>query len=139
MTKSWLKLYVHYVWATKHRVPHITQSVEKQIHNFVKSECRKLGCEPVAIGGMPDHIHLLLQMNASVSPSELMKQVKGKLAHTINKEEWQHNSDTFAWQNGYGALSIDYRQLDQVISYIHHQKEHHSNKQTILQFEKMAQ
>ena len=78
------------------------------------------------IGGVADHVHLLLSMPASASPAQAMQQIKG------GSSLWLHKTFSelrdFSWQEGYGAFSVSVSQLPETIAYIANQKAHHRKK-----------
>ena len=59
--------------------------------------------------------------------SKLIQEVKGASSHDINQ---QGIGFKFAWQRGYGALSLGQKQLDQAVAYVERQKEHHRDQTT---------
>jgi putative transposase len=126
--RSKVVVFLHFVWSVKYHTDAIPAELERRVHRLISSEVEKLGGAVVAIGGMLDHIHLLVQMTGTLSPSQLMKQVKGTSSSFINSHRASF-SEQFRWQDGYGCFSIgtDPESRSSVISYIQHQKEHHSN------------
>lgn len=82
---------------------------------------------------MPDHIHILLKMDSKISLSDLMRFIKGKSSLFLNENYKFING--FEWQRGYGAFSINANQVSIAATYIQHQKQHHKNDDTIMDFE----
>lgn len=80
----------------------------------------------LAIGGMPDHIHILIGMRPHQALSGLLKEVKGSSSKWINERRFLRSH--FTWQEGYGAFSYSKSDLPKVLSYIQHQEEHHRIK-----------
>jgi putative transposase len=95
-----------------------------------------MGCTVYAIGGMPDHVHLVVRMPGRLSPAALMKQVKGASSVLLNEVRPEF-SERFDWQDGYGCLSIGQSrdELETVIAYVRRQKEHHANNDLMLDWE----
>jgi len=75
---------------------------------------------PVRIGGVEDHVHLLLKMNATHSVANLVREIK-KSSNSWLKER----VPSFAWQEGYGAFSVSQERMKGVEKYIRNQVEHH--------------
>lgn len=79
------------------------------------------------IGGVEDHVHLLLSLPATMPIAKAMQLIKG------GSSKWVHETfpeqRLFAWQVKYGAFSVSASQLDTVVRYIQGQEEHH-RKQT---------
>jgi putative transposase len=129
------QLYVHLVWATRDREPWITAEIEPRIFARVAVKCREHRCTAIAIGGMPDHIHLLLRLHPTIAVSQLVKEVKGASAyhvtHVLSPET------AFAWQHGYGAFSIRRNEVPAVKRYVLHQQEHHGGKNLLFELERI--
>jgi putative transposase len=124
MPNSNSEIYLHFVWTTYRRHELITAEVERPLYACILTECRSMGCEALAIGGMPDHVHLAVRMATRVSPASLMQWVKG-VSSTATREHVVQPGDLFGWQDGYGVFSFSRSHLPKVISYIRNQKHHH--------------
>ena len=126
MSQSYTKLWIHAIWATKHRQELIDFSIEKRMYDFIWQELTELGCPVRIINGMPDHVHVLFLQNPQKTISDIVKQIKGSSSHFINREDLI--LEKFAWQTGYAAFSVSESQLDAVYYYIKNQKQHHLKK-----------
>ncbi|MCU0392192.1 MAG: IS200/IS605 family transposase, partial [Thermoflexibacter sp.] len=118
--QSYVKIWVHTVFSTKNRQPLISSKIEAKVHQLLKDELITMGCFVQIINGMEDHVHLLFLLNNQKSIAEVMKNVKGATSHTINQENMTH--EKFAWQGGYGALSVSDRRVGEVEKYIKNQQ-----------------
>jgi putative transposase len=140
--RRWSKviIFVHFIWATKSHTDQIPTNLERRVHRIISAEVESMKGEVLAIGGMSDHVHLLVQMPGMVSASQLMKQVKG-ISSTFINENRPGFSEQFRWQDGYGAFSAGTGEayLARVISYIRHQKEHHANHSLIPEWEETGE
>jgi putative transposase len=123
MRGRYTQLYIHLVWATWDRLPLLSAEVELLIFPAILAKCQALKCEPVAIGGIEDHVHLLVRLDPAVSVSQLVKELKGSSSHLIGKQI--PGGETFKWQGGYGAFSVGASEKDRVVNYIRNQKTHH--------------
>ena len=116
-------VFIHFVWATFDRLPIVADTIERELFRYISQVCIDDGCEILAVGGMPDHVHLLVKLSLTRSCSDLMKHVKGGSSRHVSKElkpgEW------FQWQGSYGAFSVSRRDVKAVIRYIQDQKRHH--------------
>lgn len=97
-------LYVHLVWSTWDRMPLLSAMIKPRVHVFLNGECRRIGALPIAIGGIDDHVHVLVRMPAALSVAALVKQLKGSSSHFVNHEI--PKSGGFRWQGAYGAFTI---------------------------------
>ena len=116
-------LYVHLVWATTRRLPLITADVTPRLYAHMAQRCRHLSCVPLAIGGMPDHVHLLVDLHPTVTVALLMKDVKG--ASSLFMRTLLVPGSFFQWQTGYAAFSVSKRSLPRLQDYIANQEQHH--------------
>lgn len=125
MPRSSTQIALHFVWATKRREPILTPQWELMVYRCIQNECRRLGGTVLALGGMPDHVHLLVSVPGSLSPANLMKQVKGVSARFANGE--LPLTAFLEWQEGYNARSVSLSHVERVKEYILRQKQHHAD------------
>ncbi|MBF8285961.1 MAG: transposase IS200-family protein, partial [Anaerolineales bacterium] len=83
MRAPFTQLYLHCVWATWDRLPLLTPKIEQVVYASILDKCRELKSEALAIGGMPDHVHLLVRLHTTVAVADLLKEVKGASSHLI--------------------------------------------------------
>jgi REP element-mobilizing transposase RayT len=124
MRSTYTQLYVHCVWSTWNRLPLLKPNIREIVYAAIAKECQVLKCTLIAIGGIDDHVHLLVGYLPTVSISALMKQVKGSSSHLINSE--MRPDMFFKWQSAYGAFSVSQSELDRVAAYIRNQEQHHA-------------
>lgn len=117
-------LYCHLVWATWERLPLITPEIEPLLYAAIAAKCRDLGAEPLAIGGLSDHVHLLVRFPRSLALATLIQEVKGASSHLVTHR--LKPREFFKWQGGYGAFTVSLETLPAVRAYIQNQKKHHS-------------
>jgi putative transposase len=125
------KLYYHLVWSTHDRQGFITLDKEGQLYGYIVSKSDALGCIVHAIGGMDDHLHLVVSIPPKISISDFVKQIKGSSSHYFNHNQVSLNGAKFNWQNEYGVFSLGSKQLEQAIAYVKNQKQHHAEQTTI--------
>jgi REP element-mobilizing transposase RayT len=117
-------VFVHLVWATWDRLPLLTGAVERDAHRAIEAKCGELGAEVLVIGGVEDHVHLLVRLPATLAFADLMKHVKGASAHLI--AQCTHADQFFKRHVGYAAFSVSVGHLSRVTRYIAQQREHHA-------------
>jgi putative transposase len=114
---------LHFVWATHKRMPWIKPEIAEAVHRYIETVARNDRCEVLAVGGMPDHIHLFVCMSTTVSLGRLMQHAKGGSSHLI-----QHDllpGSFFRWQDGYAIFSVRPSDKKRVVAYIQNQEQHH--------------
>lgn len=78
----------------------------------------------LAAGGTANHVHLLASLSKNIALSELVGDIKRDSSVWIKDQGLRYSK--FHWQDGYGAFSVGYTQLNVVKKYIARQKEHHA-------------
>lgn len=126
MPSAWTQNYYHMVFSTKNREGMIVPELETRLYPFMGGIVRDLRCNLLAVNGMPDHVHLLVNYRADLSHSDLLQQVKGRSSKWIN-ETFSHLGH-FNWQEGYGGFTVSKSAVETVAQYIAHQKEHHKRQ-----------
>ena len=125
MANTYTQLYIHLVFSPKNRTALIKKEwkddLEKYITGIVQNHKHKL----IAIGSMPDHIHIFIGMRPVQSISSLVQNVKSESSKWIKENKFCRSS--FAWQEGFGAFSYSKAHVDDVIRYIQNQEAHHGS------------
>jgi putative transposase len=119
---SRVEVYLHLVWSTWDRAPLLTPDVRPRVYLCMREEAARLKAEIIAIGGIEDHVHVLLRLPATGTIAAVVKQLKGSSSHLTNHEVLPRG---FKWQGGYGASSVSRRAVPRVREYILNQEEHH--------------
>jgi len=129
------KLYYHFIWGTKNRLPLIDTAFESELYRVIAAKAKDLGGFVHAIGGTEDHIHLGVSAPPKVAPAKFIGDVKGNSSHYVNhiiKPDFE-----FYWQDEYGVLSFGEKNLSVIVRYIQDQKKHHAEGTLIAAMERM--
>ena len=124
MRHNKLSLFVHLIWSTWDRVPLINESIERRLYRMIQQQSEMHGCKILAIGGVADHVHLLLEFPTTIDLSTLVKNIKGPSSLFANDELGFGGS--FKWQASYAAFSVSRWDVGKIQLYIEQQKEHHA-------------
>jgi REP element-mobilizing transposase RayT len=119
-------MYIQIVFAVKGRENLIHQEWEGELYKYISGIVSNKEQKMLAINGMPDHIHILIGMRPSCCLSDLVREIKKSSNEFINEKKFLRFK--FQWQEGYGAFSYSHSALDNVITYIQNQKEHHKKQ-----------
>ena len=119
------RLFYHFVWATKLRLPLITDANRDAIYNAIGSKVRLANGIVHAINGMPDHVHLVATVPPSIALAKFVNEAKGSSSHLANRLTALASDRSFKWQESYGVLSISEAHLPVVIRYVVNQQRHH--------------
>jgi putative transposase len=125
MSHSFHCVHVHFVWATWDRLPLITSDIEKRVYGAIRAKCEELKCPVLAIGGIENHVHLLVKLHPTVAQSLLARDVKGASSHLVT--HILRPGEFFKWQGSYASFAVEPERLPQVVAYIENQKEHHAS------------
>lgn len=134
MRRAGIAIYAHIVWATWDRLPLLTKEIEQRVHRAIAAKCLELGGELIALGGIEDHVHMLVGLPARLSLAEFVGNVKGASSHLATHEALPTGA-FFKWQGAYGAVSVSPRDLAEVSAYIGNQREHHTTKTLVPDWE----
>ena len=129
------KLYYHFIWGTKNRLPLIDSALEPELYRVIVAKAQGMGGFVHAIGGIEDHVHLGVSIPPKIAPAKFIGDVKGNSSHYVNhviKPDFE-----FRWQDEYGVLSFGEKNLSVVVRYIHNQKQHHADGTLIAEMERM--
>ena len=122
MPSTHLSLHVHIVFSTKNREPIILPVWRDRLHAYIGGILRTLQAIPDSVGGVEDHIHLLVGIRANHAVADLVREIKSLSSRWIHEELGQTR---FAWQEGYGAFTISSSEIAALQEYISKQEEHH--------------
>jgi putative transposase len=120
---SYVSSYFHCVFSTKERRPLITPALRERLWPFLGGIARQNKMKAIEIGGVADHVHLLLSLPSTMAISKALQLLKGGSSKWIHETFPEHR--LFARQEEYGAFSVSVSQLDKTIEYIKGQPEHH--------------
>ena len=123
---SYVSSYFHCVFSTKERRPLITPALRERLWPFLGGIARQHKMKALEIGGVADHLHLLLSLPATLSPAKAMQLLKGGSSKWVHETFPEHR--LFGWQEKYGAFSVSVSQLDRIIGYIQGQEAHHRTR-----------
>jgi len=116
MPNTYTQIYIHYVFATEIRMPLIKGDKQQELYAYSAGIVRDLNCFMQCIGGMEDHVHLLVGLHPTLSVSEFAQKFKANTSRFINEKGWVLGK--FNWQGGFGAFSVSQSGLMQVRDYI---------------------
>ena len=120
---SFVSCLIHCVWATKERRPLIQADVQGRLWPYLGGIARENGMKALVVGGVEDHVHILVAIPSTLSVAKSVQLLKG------NSSKWIHETfpeqRSFGWQDGYGAFSIGVSGVEDPTKYIQGQAEHH--------------
>jgi putative transposase len=122
---------LHFVWATHRRLPLITPALEVELYQVLTDQAQSLECQVLALGGVSDHVHLVVSVPSKHAPFEIAKQLKGASSAWVRQHIRPNqpiSAEPFGWQDNYACFSLSRTHLKQAIYYVTHQKQHHAEQ-----------
>jgi putative transposase len=126
MANTYTQFYVHLVFTPMNENALIKKSWKDSLEKYITGIVQNNGHKMIAIGCMPDHIHIFIGYNVNQLIPDLVEKIKTSSNAWI--KEGRLSKFKFGWQRGYGAFSHSRSQLDSVVKYILNQEEHHQKK-----------
>ena len=137
MPTSYYQVFIHLIWGTWDRLPLISEQIRPRLYAALIAKCQAHQCVALAVGGVENHVHLLVKLHSTISVADLVKELKGSSSHLITHEIAP--DEFFKWQGSYGAVSVNPAEIDVVERYIKNQKQHHAAQELVLTWEKVEQ
>lgn len=119
---TYCSLNYHVVFATKNRLPTIERVWMPRLHAFVEGIVRDLGGIALSIGGVEDHVHLLVSLKPAHCLADVVRDMKKSSSGWVHD---QFGAPEFSWQRGYAAFTLSHSGIPTVRSYLLTQEEHH--------------
>ena len=125
MASTYLSLHFHLVFGTRNRDPIIDSAWRSRLHEYLGGTIRGLGGFPEEVGGVADHVHLLVGLRATHCLADVMRELKKASSMWVHEEL---GIPHFAWQEGYAAFTVSATARESVRRYILNQEEHHRGR-----------
>ena len=126
MAGTYSRIHIQVVFAVKGRDNLLLKPWREEVFKYMAGIINEKGQKSIIVNGVTDHVHVFVGLKPSVALADLVREVKNNSSNFINKKRFVQGR--FSWQEGYGAFSYSYSQLDTVYKYILHQEEHHREK-----------
>ena len=121
MARNCVWVRVHLVWSTKYRAPTIAEGWRQNLYAYIAGIIRNKAGKLISVGGTDDHIHVYLSLPSRISLSVMVNAIK---THSSRWVRIHHNKG-FAWQRGFGAFSMNFKNESRLRRYIDNQSQIH--------------
>src|SRR4051812_15751967 len=125
MSSTYLSLHYHLVFSTKSRQPLIDAAWRARLHEYLGGTIAALGGFSQRVGGVVDHVHLLVGLKATHCLADVLRELKKASSVWVHEQIGERG---FAWQEGYAAFTVSATARAAVRQYIAHQEEHHRTR-----------
>lgn len=122
MPSTYSNLIYHIVFATKGRAPLIEAEWMDRLHRYLAGTANALGGNALEVGGISDHVHLLLVLRPSHSVADFVRDLKKESSKFVHRDLAR---PAFAWQVGYGVFTVGEERVAGLRHYIQNQAAHH--------------
>lgn len=126
MPNTYSQIYIQAVFAVQERANLIQPEWREELYKYITGIITNKGQKLIAIGGVADHVHILIGIKPDYKISDLIRDIKANSSRFINQKGFLRGK--FYWQEGFGAFSYSRSQLDDVAKYIFNQQKHHAKK-----------
>ncbi|MBU1218288.1 IS200/IS605 family transposase [Myxococcota bacterium] len=123
MPQSYSSIYIHYIFSTQERKTFLKSGkVRSELYSYLKMLFAEFSCKVIEVGGTDDHIHILISASRETSSAYIMREIKSRSSVYLKT---RIGLNEFKWQGGYGAFSVSFSEIDNVVRYIQNQEVHH--------------
>ncbi|MGA3105268.1 MAG: IS200/IS605 family transposase [Terriglobales bacterium] len=123
MAHKYPNILIHIVFSTKNRRDLIPNELHTLLWKYLAGIGRNHKIPVLAAGGTANHVHVLVALPTDVTVAKVVQILKANSSRWIG----EHSID-FAWQEGYGSVSVSASHLQIVQNYIERQPEHHTKR-----------
>jgi REP element-mobilizing transposase RayT len=122
MSSTYADLHCHIVFSTKNRRPLIRDPWRQELHAYLGGIVKRLGAVPTMVGGVEDHVHLLVALKTDHAVANIVRETKKASTEWIRASKGEKE---FGWQNGYAVFSVSAEGRSAAVAYIADQEQHH--------------
>jgi putative transposase len=124
------KIEYHFVWVTKYRYQVLTGEVGLRVRELVRQTCERLEIEIIRGVVSNDHVHLLISAPPTLSPSGIMRRIKGRSSSKLFSE-FKHLKKRYwgqhFWARGYFCVTAGELTKEMINAYLEHHFERRSD------------
>lgn len=121
MPHSHTSISLHVIFGVKNRAAMLPADLIARLCSYIGGIARNLDCVLMAGNGMPDHLHLLLSLDPSRAPADVVRDLKANSSRWVKEQTGR----VFAWQEGYGMFAVSASLVPRARTYIGNQERHH--------------
>ncbi len=114
----------HVVWCPKYRRSVLIDGVDVRLKELLVEKCAEHQAEIIELEVMPDHVHLLVEVDPQYGIHRLVKQIKGYSSRILRQEfPWLRSRIPTLWTNSYFVSTVGGSPLEAIKKYIENQKD----------------
>ncbi len=113
----------HIVWCPKYRRKVLVNGVADRLNELIREVCKEIQVEIIEMEIMPDHIHLLLEVDPQFGVHKAVKKIKGRTSRILRQEfPYLKTKLPTLWTNSYFVSTVGGAPLEIIKQYIENQK-----------------
>ena len=113
----------HVVWCPKYRRKVLVNGVDTRLKELIIQVCQEIQVEIIEMEIMPDHVHLLLEVDPQFGIHKAVKTIKGRTSRVLRQEFSQLKTKLpTLWTNSYFVSTVGGAPLEIIKKYIEGQK-----------------
>lgn len=113
----------HVVWCPKYRRKVLVDGVDTRLKELIEEICNESCIDIIEMEIMPDHVHLLMEVDPQFGIHKAIKLIKGRTSNILRQEfKWLRSRIPSLWTNSYFVSTIGNTPLSAIKQYIENQK-----------------
>lgn len=113
----------HVVWTPKYRRKVLVEGVDERLKVILAELCAETECDLLAVEVMPDHVHLLVQVDPQFGIHKFVKLAKGRSSRLLRQEfAWLKSRLPTLWTNSYFLSTVGGAPLSVIKQYVENQR-----------------
>lgn len=113
----------HVVWCSKYRRPVLVNGVDGRLKDIIRETCAEIHAELIEMEVMPDHVHLLVEVDPQYGIHRAVRLIKGRSSRLLRDEyPWLKSRLPTLWTNSYFVSTVGGAPLKTIRQYIENQK-----------------
>ena len=113
----------HVVWCPKYRRKVLVDGVDKRLKEIAQAVAEEMRFEIIEMEVMPDHVHMLVEVDPQLGIHKAVKRIKGRSSHDLREEfPWLRRRLPSLWTNSYFVSTVGGAPLAAARRYIEDQK-----------------
>jgi len=114
----------------------IVEGWRASLHAYLGGIVKGINGVPLAIGGIEDHVHLLVGLRATHRSDYVLRDVKADSSSWVHEVVGRRD---FEWQAGYLGLTVSPSQIERVKNYVLNQEERHRRQTFQVEYVEMLE
>ena len=114
------------VFQTYHWEPTLTKENRKELFAYISGTLKQKGCFVYQVGGIDNHIHIIVDIHPNIEVSQLVKDIKLASTSLIKSKNLFRNFK--GWNEGFGGFTYSPQARQNLIKYVKEQEEHHKKE-----------